>query len=254
VRKVIITTSADPREPWGAVHALTFPRFRKYAELHGYDFKPIWYDDIDHAVFPEFRNPQPFVEGAVNFDVRADFIRWKMDRNLLAPNWLRYAAILQLIDYGEYDVVVYVDGDLVVGDFETDFMTEIPSDKWLIAPINGPDPNNAGPGGPLLATRACAESREFWRKVWFAKKWIMHPWWTDGVDFMDMLGYTINPPIHKERATEYDASWFVLPSEWVVWFGANPNTRGKFYHPGGGSGRAEEKVGEIERMIREKGI
>jgi hypothetical protein len=250
MRKCIITTGCDPQEPWTAVHALTFPRFRKYGELFGYDFKPIWYNDIKHDVFREFYNPTPFVEGAVNYEARQDFIRWRLNRMVLAPNWLRYAAIMQMLD-GEYDVVVYVDGDLVVGDFSTDFMADVPIDKWLACPLNGPDPSNAGPGGPLLATRACPASMDFWRKVWFSKKWITHQWWTDGVDFMDMLGFTITPPIHKERGTEYDSFVHYFPAGTVQWFNQDFPLGAKFYHPtGGGSGNPERKVGQIENMIR----
>jgi hypothetical protein len=253
MRKVIVTTGCAPVEPWAALYDLTFPRFREYAHLHGYDFKPIWYSDIDNAVFPEFNNPLPFTTGAANYEVRKDFINWKMDRSKLAPNWLRYAGIMQMLD-DEYDVVLYVDGDLVIGDYRDDVIAGVSDDKWLITPLNGPSHDNAGPGGPLFAIRACSASREFWRRVWFGKKWISHQWWTDGVDFMDLLGYTINPPIHKERSTEYDPFVHILPSEWVVWFEANPGARGKFYHPGGGSGRAEEKVGEIKRLIAEYGL
>jgi hypothetical protein len=250
MRKCIITTGCDPREPWTAVHALTFPRFKKYGELHGYDFKPIWYQDIHHDVFKEFYNPGPFVDGAVNYGVRQDFIRWKMNRNVLAPNWLRYAAIMQMLD-GYYDLVVYFDGDLVVGDFSTDFMAEVPADKWLACPLNGPSPDNAGPGGPLLATRSCPASLDFWRRVWFARKWITHEWWTDGVDFMDLLGFTITPPIHKERVSEYDPFVHYFPMGMVDWFDTAFNPGAKFYHPtGGGSGAPERKVGQIENMIR----
>jgi hypothetical protein len=249
MRKCIITTGCDPSEPWTAVHALTFPRFRRYSEAHGYDFKPIWYGDIDPNVFPEFRAPETFIAGAVNYEVRKDFIRWRMDRILLAPNWLRYAAIIQMLD-GEYDVVVYMDSDLVIEDFSVDLLDEVPADRWLACPLNGPSSDNAGPGGPLVATRSCSESRAFWKSVWFGRKWIEHPWWTDGVDFMDLLGFTVSPPIRKERATEYDSIVHYLPFGTVHWFKEPDSTRARFYHPtGSGSGAPERKVEQISRLL-----
>jgi hypothetical protein len=254
MRKCIITTGCDPSEPWVALHELTFPRFKKYAERYGYDFKPIWYQNINHDVFREFYNPGTFVEGAVNYEARQDFIRWRMNRNVLAPNWLRYAAIIQMLD-GEYDEVVYVDGDLVIADFENDFMAGVPEEKWLACPLNGPSPDNAGPGGPLLVTRSCAASLEFWRRVWFSKRWITHQWWTDGVDFMDLLGYTVEPPIHKHRATEYDGAIHYFPFDMVNWFDESVSIRAKFYHPtGGGSGNPARKIGQIERLVRNLNI
>ena len=256
MRKVILTTGCDPSEPWTRVHALTFPRFRKYAERHGYDFVSAWYNgdnyQVDAARFPEFYSPDQFTEGARNYEVRKDFIRWSMNRRWLAPNWIRYAAIIQLLE--TYDVVMYLDGDVVIGDFETDAIAGVPEEKWLVAPLNGPSPDNAGPGGPLFIVKSCAEAKAFWTRVWQGRKWISHEWWTDGVDFMDALGYSIEPPIHKVRDTEYDRAFQILPSDWMVWFGANPGARGHFYHPGGGGGRADAKVGEIKRLIAEYGI
>ena len=56
---------------------------------------------MDAARFPEFYSPDQFTEGARNYEVRKDFIRWSMNRRWLAPNWIRYAAIIQADFEGE---------------------------------------------------------------------------------------------------------------------------------------------------------
>lgn len=251
MRKIIITSGFDPRETeWKAVLDLTWPRFQRYADCHGYDFRPVWYEDIDQRMFPEFKNPGPFIGDAARRGSRLDFILWKYDRSMLAPNWLRYAAVLQLLD--EYELIVYLDGDVLIAGMETDLAAGIPTEKWLASAICGPSPDNAGPGGPLFVTRSCEAAWSFWLKVWQGKKWITHPEWTDGVDFMDLLGYTVEPPVHKVRASEYDSAFYELPREWVAW-GRNP-APAKAYHMGGGNAEPAGKAGDIARLIRERGL
>jgi hypothetical protein len=250
MRKILITTGCDPREPWKAVLDLTVPRMEKYASLHGYDFKALWYHDVEHR-YAEFHNPEPYVHGAAAYEVRKDFINWSVDRGMLAPNWIRYAAVLMLLE--EYDVIVYMDGDLVIANFEKDVIADMPPEKWLGASICGPSPDNAGPGGPLFITRSCPASKNFWLRVWEGKKWLAHPNWTDGVDFMDLLGYSIMPPVHRVRTTEYDSAFYQLPPDWIAW-GAHPEETARFYHISAGlSGDAERKLTYIKAIIEERG-
>lgn len=250
MKKLLLTTACDPKEPWAEVLAQTHPRMLRYAARHGYDFLAAWYPDV--ADYPAFAYPDTFVAGAVNYDLRADFIRWKLNRAWLAPNWIRYAATLKALS--TYDAVVYLDGDVLIAYFDRDVLDEVPADKWLAASICGPSPDNAGPGGPMFATRSCLESVAFWAQVWIGRKWIAHPWWTDGVDFMDLLGYSIMPPVHKERETEYDASFHRIPDGWIGW-GAEPARGARFLHVSeGDSGNAGGKLANIQRIIAERGL
>jgi hypothetical protein len=250
VKKLIITTGCDPREQWQEILKISVPRFERYAQRYGYDFKNIWYPDISAVRFPEFWQPTLFIRGAVNYEQRRDFLQWTGGRNLLAPNWLRYAAVQQLLE--QYDLIVYFDGDCVIVDFETDLASGIPPEKWLSSAICGPSPDNAGPGGPLWITRSCPESKAFWLKVWQGRKWVTHPLWTDGVDFMDLLGYSIMPPVHKERETEYDSAFHRLSDKWAVW-DDNPSAEGKCYHIAGGTSPME-KAGAMRDLIARLGI
>jgi hypothetical protein len=246
VKKIIITTGAGSGESdWEELLSLTSPRMEAYADRHGYDFKEFWYTDLNDEWQNVFRNPDRFVSGAVNYEVRKDFIRWRGDRALLAPSWLRYAAVIQLMD--TYDVVVYLDGDVVVCDFSEDFLSTIPEDKWLGSPISGPSADNAGPGGPMIITRS--QAKEFWRRVWDGRLWISNPLWTDGVDMMAELGYTTTAPVHKIIATAYDLLFYEVPRGWLAW---HPE-RGRMVHAAGGSGNVAVKMQIIRQIIREAG-
>ena len=249
MKKIIITTGAGPGESdWEELLSITSPRMEVYADRHGYDFKEFWYTDLDDAWGWVFSHPDGFVEGAVNYDVRKDFIRWKVDRSLLAPCWLRYAAIMQLME--DYDVVVYLDGDVVVCDFSEDFLSAMPEDKWLGSPISGPSADNAGPGGPMIITRSNAQAKAFWRRVWDGRLWIPNPLWTDGVDFMAELGYTTSAPVHKVVATVYDPHFYEVPRNWLAW---HPE-RGRMVHAAGGSGNVGAKMQIIRQIIQEEGV
>jgi len=252
MRKVLITTGAGQHEnEWAQVLDISGPRFKKYAEAHGYDYREIWYDDINAVRFPEFWNPSSFIGKADLQPWRRDWILWKQNRTMLAPNWLRYAACMQLL--GEYGLVLYFDVDTVIADFEHDIADEFPYDMWLAGPVNGPDPTSAGPGGALWMTRACEDSRRFWDAFWHGKLWTHHPLWTDGIDFMAMLGYTTIPQIRKKKRTQYDKGWHTIDPSWNVYPREHPEQRGKCYHIAGGLA-PQEKVAAMLRLIKEKGI
>ncbi len=242
--KVLLTTGCDPAEPWAEVLALTHPRMRNYATRHGYDFVPAWYRHvIDRA--EEFMHPDAFVEDAINYDLRADFIRWRMDRSRLAPNWIRYAVAEQMLRQG-IDLVVYVDGDVVVLDPSDDIADAIPSDRWLASPISGPSRDNAGPGGPLWAVRRCPEALAFLESNWAGGIWKSHPAWTDGVDFMAMLGYSVWPTVRKVGPSPYDAGFCELGHRWMGWY---PDMGGRFLHIGGGNANPAGKADLIRRIV-----
>lgn len=252
MRKIIITTGCIPGEPWQQVLDLSVPRFRRYADRHGYEFSAVWYGGLNVRFDHVFHHPEAFIEGVVNYEARKDFILWNRDRTVLAPNWLRYAWTIQLME--TYDLVVYLDGDVVVGDFETDVASAFPDGKWMATPVNGPSPDNAGPGGPLYAVRSCEEARAFWWKLWLGQAWKRHSLWTDGVDLFDLLGYTLSEPVRKVRETEYDPFVEILPSDWMVWYNQNPMARGHFYHIGGGNANPSGKAETMRRLIVEKGL
>jgi hypothetical protein len=252
VKKILITTGCRSDEPWRQVLDISIPRFQKYAERHGYDFSSVWYGGMNVRFDHLFHHPDAFIDGVINYEVRKDFILWNRDRSVLAPNWLRYAWTIQLME--TYDLVLYLDGDVVIGDFETDVASVLEDGKWMATPINGPSPDNAGPGGPICIVKTCEESKRFWWKMFLGQEWKRHPLWTDGVDLFALLGYTLSEPIHKYRETEYDQYFQVLPSEWMVWYQQNPSKVGNFYHVGGGNGNPLGKVAVMQRIIQEKGI
>ncbi len=246
MKKALISTSCRVDEAWTAVLDVSFPRFREYAKENGYDFIPIWYDGLSPILEHDFTHPDRFLDGVINYEQRKDFILWKLNRDLLAPNWLRYAWTVQLLE--KYDVVLYLDGDVIVNT-KDDVLDAVPEDSWLACPVNGPSPDNAGPGGPMYLARSGDRSIDFWRRVWNGQLWKTHPSWTDGVDFMALLGYSISEPVHKIRDSEYD--FFTIPHEWMVWRGQGQVEKGKMYHIGGGNGDPIGKAALMRRIVVE---
>ena len=245
---MLFTTGACGEPDWEAVLSLTAPRMQDYADAHGYEFKQLWYDDLKPEWLTLFHDPEPFLGGAINQEVRAPFLRWKSDPHFLAPCWLRYAYILQLLDEG-YDVIAYLDADVAVLDKSEDFLSLIPSTRWLATPISGPSTDNAGPGGAMMVTRNTDMSRLFWRLVWQGQLWKSHPEWTDGVDFMAMLGYTITAPVHKILTTAYDPFFCEIRNDWFTWY---PGKARMIHAAGeGGSGNTAWKIGVLHQIIAE---
>jgi hypothetical protein len=246
MKRIIVTNGCHPDEPWKAVCDISHPRFKQYADRHGYDFMPMWYDGLKgDPRFVDFWNPAHFAAGAIEYARRRGFIHWVRDESLLAPNWLRYAWTLKLLD--TYDLVVYVDSDIAIVDPSSDIAEGFPDDKWLAGPVVQNE-NGGGPGGAVYMTRGGPEARAFWQKMWEGQLWKLHPMWTDGVDFMAALGYSVMPPVRKVQESPYDVAFWRMPDAWATYWTGEMVPGVKAYHIAGGNwnpGGKAATLGEI---------
>jgi len=247
MKKIIITTRCLPDEPWAEVLAISEPRFSEYAERHGYDFSPVWYGGLNVRFNHVFHHPEAFIEGVINYDLRKDFILWNRDRTMLAPNWLRYAWTIQLLE--TYDLVVYADADLLLVDLRDDIAEGFPGDRWIANSVPQNE-NGGGPSGCLYMTRKCPESISFWWKVWLGQLWKVHPMWTDGVDYMDLLGYSVLPPVRKVRSSEYDKVWWNFGECWATYWKEEKIEGVKAYHIAGGNGNPSGKAAKMREILK----
>lgn len=214
MRKILITCRADSREPeWYALWQLARGTFVKYAEEHGYEYRDFWYNDFSEAEWPGV--------------IRGRLPVWAVDPSMTQPCWLKIPAIAKCLE--EYDQVVYLDNDCVILRGDRDIGDDLPEGKWL-GMAEGTTGEGTGPNVGVVVTRSCPESKKFWREAWDREEWRSAKW-TDQGNVFACLGFNHNPPISKLRATEYDAGYHVLGSEWNDWTDAgiaHPTTR--IYH------------------------
>ena len=83
--KAFIAMKGDPAEgEWNEVYSLAHSTFRPYAEKHGYDFLPLWYENVDAARWPGLISGRPPA--------------WHHDANRSHPYWLKIPAIIETLE------------------------------------------------------------------------------------------------------------------------------------------------------------
>lgn len=234
MRKCLITCKASPGEPaWYALWQLARERFMDYADVHGYDYREFFYDDFDEKLWP----------GVIHGRLPV----WPFSPDMSSPCWQKIPAIADSLE--RYDLVVYLDNDCVILDFERDIANELPPLKW-IGMAEGQTNEGKGPNVGVVVTRSFPLARQFWREAWTTDAWKTAKW-TDQGSIMSLLGFSTSPPIEKLRDTPYCTGYHVLGSEWNNWtcMGvAPPGTR--IYHAAWG--RSGEWKLEVMRKAIEK--
>jgi hypothetical protein len=169
---------------------------RKYAALHWYEYRDVFYDDFTKAEWPEL------------FSGRLPV--WPFNPQMTSPCWMKIPAIN--VALRDHDAVVYLDNDVAIMDYSFDILDALPEGKWVGMP-NSTTPEGVGPNIGVVATKRTEASMRFWRAAWDSNAWKTAKW-TDNGQVMDLLGYTTNPPLQKVRDTEFTPGHQVLGVEW----------------------------------------
>lgn len=157
--------------------AVARPTFEDYAERHGYDL----------------------LTEAPDFGSRP-------------PSWWKVPLLRESLR--RYDFVLWIDADAIIVDSTVDIEAEVPGRAFQAFVVM-----NCGAGPtPCLgvwALRSSARAERFLDALWEQNDLTGHKWWEQAAA-MRLLGWTIDPPLVKERTTEWDAGSFELAPEWDV--------------------------------------
>ena len=236
MRKVLITCAADQSETTGyyQMFRLAELTMRPYAEKWGYDYKSIWYDNINAERWPGI------IRG------RTD---WSHAAGRTRPYFLKIPAVAEMLD--RYDVVFYLDSDCLILRDDRDILDSIPADKELALNDIG-----WGPFSSVSVTRSSDRSRKFWRQVWDFEGW-RDCKWIDNAGVLHYLGYThITDPVTHIHDTEYTPLFHRIQGDWIaegVQNPGNPDRDVMIFHLSHGR-EAWWKVENMERILRERGL
>lgn len=177
MRKAIVSVGSGPQRD---LLRLTSRTFRPYAERHGYDL---------HL----FANaPQ---------DVRP-------------PSWSRIELFRRL--HSRYDLLVWLDADLVIVDGRRDIATELPADRMLGLVQHETDEGTM-PNAGVMLLRCGDETLGFLDDVWAQEDLVDHKWWENAA-ICRLLGYDLDPVALRsptrlltDLTTFIDPRWNSIP-------------------------------------------
>lgn len=126
-------------------------------------------------------------------------------------SWNKLPLIGRLMN--DYDLVVWIDSDAVVVQFDVDIADLLPRSKHfgMVAhkTLEGDEIPNAG----IMVLRRSRTSRRFLSDAYARDQYIEHKWW-DNAAILDLLGYTTEAPVTLMKPTRYRRKLQVLPTEW----------------------------------------
>jgi nucleotide-diphospho-sugar transferase len=111
------------------------------------------------------------------------------------PAWSKVALIRRLLD--QYELVLWLDADIVVVRSDRDIADELPADRFM-AMVEHTVAGRANPNTGVMVIRASDEARRFFAEVWEQTQYLNHRWWEQAA-VMDLLGYD---PETGERVRE----------------------------------------------------
>lgn len=155
---------------------LSLPTFRDYAERHGY-----------HLIVGSQRCDRPAA-------------------------WCKIPLLQRLL--ATYDFVLWIDADALILDASTDLAAVIPEDAYqgLVFGDWG-EGLGAPPCTGVWALRAVPRAKGLLDAIWSQEDLTDLHFWENRA-LMRLMGWTLEPPFVKTRASEWDAGTHALGEEW----------------------------------------
>lgn len=178
MRKAIASIGTGPHE-----HLLRLARrsFARYAERHGYDLHL-------HTTPADASRPVP---------------------------WSKVPICRGLLD--DYDVVLWLDSDLVVVDPSRDVAADVPQDR-VLGLVEHRTAEGSMPNSGVMVLRSGDGARAFLDDVWAQEDLVDHKWWENAA-ICRLLGYELEPVVRlgtptallRDGTTLLDGRWNSIP-------------------------------------------
>ena len=154
---------------------LALPTFRDYAARHGY-----------HLIVASRRCDRP-------------------------ASWCKIPLLQELL--ASYDFVLWIDADAIILDASIDLATVIPDDAYQAFVVtNCGEGVGESPNLGVWALRAVPRAKELLDAIWSQEDFIDQGW--EQMALMRLLGWTLERPFFKARASEWDAGTHIIGEEW----------------------------------------
>jgi hypothetical protein len=105
------------------------------------------------------------------------------------PSWSRIRAFQQLQE--EYDLLLWLDADLMVVDGRVDIASELEPGRFLYL-VEHHTPEGQVPNAGVMMVRTGDDCAAFLDEVWAQEDLVDHPWW-ESAAISRLLGYELNP-------------------------------------------------------------
>lgn len=112
-----------------------------------------------------------------------------MDSSRPAP-WSKIRILRELVE--RYELVVWLDADLVIVDARVDIASELEEGRFLYL-VEHRHSDWSMPNTGVMMLRGGAEAARFLDETWSLERYVDHRWWENAA-VCELLGYELDPP------------------------------------------------------------
>jgi hypothetical protein len=127
--------------------------------------------------------------------------------------WAKIQILRQLV--ASYELVIWLDADLVIVDPREDIADELSKDKLLYL-VEHRHRNWRMPNTGVMMLRGGQQSGELLDSIWRQEHYIEHRWWENAA-VCDLLGYELDPPRPARETRLLHQTKFISPRwNWIA--------------------------------------
>jgi len=171
-QKALVSVGIGPQR---MLLALAKRTFSPYAERHGYEL-------LLHSNVPDIGRPAP---------------------------WAKIALLRELVR--QYDLLLWLDADVMVVDQSVDIASELEPDKFLYLVEHRYDGTRM-PNSGVMLMRGGNQTEAFLDEVWAQSQFVHHKWWENAA-VCQVLGYAVDPP-RPVRETIFSTRTKLISPRW----------------------------------------
>jgi hypothetical protein len=130
------------------------------------------------------------------------------------PPWSKVRMLQELVD--SYDLVVWLDADLVIVDQRVDIASELAPSSFL-GLVEHRYRESRFPNTGVMVLRGGPAAAEFLDQAWNLERYSHHQWWENAA-VCELLGYGLDPPrplqstSWREQTTFISSRWNWIPN------------------------------------------
>jgi hypothetical protein len=129
-----------------------------------------------------------------------------VDASRPAP-WSKIRILRQLVE--RYELVVWLDADLVIVDARVDLASELEDGRFLYL-VEHRHSDWRMPNTGVMMLRGGAEAAAFLEETWSLERYVEHRWWENAA-VCELLGYELEPPRPVRRTPLLEQTKFISP-------------------------------------------
>ncbi|HEU0249717.1 MAG TPA: hypothetical protein VFR48_03235 [Solirubrobacteraceae bacterium] len=105
-------------------------------------------------------------------------------------SWMRVPILRKLVE--RYELVVWLDADIVIVDGRDDIATELDDEHFLYLAEHRKDGSQM-PNAGVMMLRGGEQAANFLDQLWAMDQYVDHQWWENAA-ICELLGYELDPP------------------------------------------------------------